>query len=161
MNRRTKMTALSSVLLLALSLVVGSLYMVAAGTEQDDATVSNPPISVGGWRMRGRFLCGLDEEQRQELKEKILAMRDEGATTDEIRTYVREYLEELGIELPEPNAIVPKLTDEQLKGLEQLRAEVEELVRQRLQELGIDKSFMRRLPGFGHRGGVCPNNGGP
>lgn len=154
LNRRTKATALSSVLLLALSLVGGSLYMVAAESDQDNATVSNPPTCMGGWRMRGHFLDGLDEEQRQELKETVDAMRAEGATREEIRAYIQEYLKELGVECQ-----VPQLTDEQLEGLEQLRAEVEELIKQRLEELGIDESFMGRLPGFSHRGGVCPNKG--
>ena len=51
------------------------------------------------WR-RGPFVGCLDEDQRQELKETLDAMREEGATFDEIREYVQAYLEELGIELP-------------------------------------------------------------
>lgn len=175
MNRRTKTVALASVLIVALSLVAGSLYLVAAESDQDDAAVFNPLRRIGGWRMRGPMLGFLDEEQRQELMGAIEAMRDEGAAPDEIRAYIRECLEGLGVECPEPRAAKPQLTDEQLEGLGRLRAEVEELIRQRLEELGIDKpfmgrlpglgsrggkSFMGRLPGLGPRGGVCPDKDG-
>jgi len=153
MNGRTKKVALTSALLVALSLIAGSLYLVAAGSDQDDATASNPLNNVGGWRMRGPTFCFLDEGQRQELMEAVDAMRAEGAAPDEIRAYIWEYLEGLGIECPLPQTGKPQLTDEQLEGLERLRADVEELVKQRIEELGIDKSFMGRLPGLGSRGG--------
>lgn len=121
--------------------------MVAAETDQDDATASNPPDYVGGWRMRGFMLGCLDEEQRQELKETVDAMREEGASQEEIREYVQAYLEELGVECQ-----MPQLTEEQMEGLRQLRAEVQELIQRRLGELGIGKSFMGRGLGFGGRG---------
>jgi len=136
---RTKTTALASVLLLALSLVGGGMYMVAAESDQDNATVSNHPMRMGGWRMRGLMLGCLDEEQRQELKGTVDAMREEGATHEEIKAYVQEYLEGLPVERQ-----IPQLTDEQMEGLRQLRAEVQELIQRRLGELGIDKSFMGR-----------------
>ena len=136
---RTKTTALASVLLLALSLVGGGMCMVAAESDQDNATVSNHPTRMGGWRMRGLMLGCLDEEQRQELKGTVDAMREEGATREEIKAYVQEYLEGLPVERQ-----IPQLTDEQMEGLRQLRAEVQELIQRRLGELGIDKSFMGR-----------------
>jgi len=150
----TKATALASVLLLALSLVGGGLYIVAAESNQDDATVLNPPTSIGGWRMRGLILYGLDEEQRRELKDTVDAMRDEGATRDEIMVYVRGYPKEHGVEYPEPQTTGARLMDEQIEGLRQLRSEIRELVRRRLGELSIDGSFMGCLSGFGHRGWV-------
>jgi len=103
--------------------------------------------------MRGQFLGCLDEEQRQELKETIGAKRDEGATQEEIRAYIQEYLEGLGVECK-----MTRLTDEQIEGLRQLRAEIRELVQRRLGELGIDAPLMGRGLGFGRIGGVCPNN---
>jgi len=155
LNGRTKATALTSVLLLALSLVGGGLYVVAAESDQDNATVSNPPTFMGGWRMRGHFLGGLDEEQRQEFKETIDAMREEGATQEEIRAYIQEYLEGLGVECQ-----MPQLTDEQVEGLRQLRVEIQELVQRRLGELCIDAPLMGRGLGFGHIGGMRTHNQG-
>ena len=154
MNGRTKAVALASVLLIALSFVGGSLYLAAAKSNQDDAT-TDPPSVMGGWRMRGLMLGCLDEEQRQELKETIDAMRDEGATQEEIKAYIQEYLEGLGVEYK-----MPQLTDEQVEGLRQLRAEVQELIQRRLGELGIDRSFMGRGLGFGHMGGMRAYNQG-
>jgi hypothetical protein len=153
MNERTKAVALASVLLIALSLVAGNLSVVAAETDQDDATVSNSPTRIGGWRMRGPMLGCLDEEQRNELKETMDSMRNEGATQEEIRAYVQAYLKELGVECR-----MPQLTDEQIEGLRQLRAEVQELIQRRLGELGIDKSFMGHGLGFGHMGGMGAHN---
>jgi len=156
----SKATALTSVLLLALSLAGDCIYFVAAESDQDDATVNDPPTRLGGWMRRNHFLEGLDEEQRQELMETIDSMRDEGATQEEIREYIQAYLEELGIEYQEPSTTRPQLTDEQLEGLEQLRAEVEELIKQRLEELGIDESLAGDLPGFSLRGRMRHNNDG-
>jgi Spy/CpxP family protein refolding chaperone len=154
MNGRTKVVALTSVLLIALSFVGGSLYLAAAESNQDDATTDTPSV-MGGWRMRGLMLGCLDEEQRQELKETIDTMREEGATQEEIRAYIQEYLEGLGVECQ-----MPQLTDEQVEGLRQLRAEIQELVQRRLGELGIDAPLMGRGLGFGHIGGVRAHNQG-
>jgi hypothetical protein len=155
MNGRTKVVALASVLLIALSFVGGSLYLAAAESNQDDAT-TDPPSVLGGWRMRGLMLGCLDEEQRQELKETIDAMREEGATQEEIRAYIQEYLEGLGVECQ-----MPQLTDEQVEGLKQLRAEIRELVQRRLGELGIDAPLMGHRLGFGHIGCMRTHNQGP
>jgi len=143
MNGRNKAVALASVLLIALSFVGGSLYLAAAEPDQDDAATELTGI-MAGWRTRGLFLGCLDEEQRQELREAVDAMRIEGATQEEIRAYVQEYLEGLGIEYQ-----MPRLTDEQVEGLRQLRAEIQELVQRRLGELGIDAALMGRGQGFG------------
>ncbi|MFH2110325.1 MAG: hypothetical protein ABIJ47_03575 [Candidatus Bathyarchaeota archaeon] len=155
MNGRTKAVALTSVLLIALSLAAGGLSMVAAETDQDDATASNPLNYVGGWRMRGPMLGCLDEEQRQELKETVDAMREEGASQEEIKEYVQAYLEELGVECR-----MPQLTDEQMEGLRQLRAQVQELIQRRLGELGIDRPLMGRGLGLGGRGARFAKNQG-
>ena len=155
MNGRTKAVALASALLIALSFVAGGLSLVAADTDQDDATASNPPNYVGGWRMRGPMLSCLDEEQRQELTETVDAMREEGASQEEIRDYVQAYLEELGVECQ-----MPQLTDEQMEGLRQLRAQVQELIQRRLGELGIDRPLMGRGLGSGCRGARFAKNQG-
>jgi len=170
MNGRNKATALTSVLLLILSFVAGGLYLVAANSDQDDVTTSNPPSYMGGWSVRGPFFGCLDEAQRQELKEAIDAMMDEGATPEEIRAHVQGYLDQLGIECQKPTIRttprisgqkyddkigferrMPQLSVEQLEGLEQLRAEIQELVKQRLEELDINMPFMSRGLSFGHR----------
>jgi len=98
----------------------------------------------------------LDEEQRQELKETIDTMREEGATQEEIRAYIQEYIEGLGVECQ-----MLQLTDEQVEGLKQLRAEIQELVQRRLGELGIDAPLMGHGLGFGHIGGMRTHNQGP
>lgn len=156
MNGRNKVIALTSVLLLTLSLVVGGAYVASADTDQDDAPSSNPPEFMNGWR-RGPFVGCLEEEQRQELKETLDAMREEGATFDEIREYVQAYLEELGVECRRP-----ELSDEQLDALQQLRDEIQELrnsgatpeeikeyLDQKAEELGIELPPRRQARGFG------------
>jgi len=140
--------------------------MASADTDQDDAPGSDPPEFMNRWR-RGPFVGCLDEEQRQELKETLDAMREEGATFDEIREYVQAYLEELGIEcqrpeLPDELHQRPELTDEQLEAIRQLRDEVQELrdsgatpeeikecLDQKAEELGIE------LPLRHHAMGLC------
>lgn len=154
MNGRTKAVALASALLVALSLVGGSLYLAAAEPNEDDASTGLTGI-MAGWRTRGLFLGCLDEEQRLELKETLDGMRDEGASQEEIRAYAQEYLEGLGIEYR-----MPQLTDEQVEGLRQLRAEIQELVQQRLGELGIDAPLMGSGLGFRGIGCVRTNNQG-
>jgi DNA-binding transcriptional MerR regulator len=170
LNERNKALALTSVLLLMLSLVVGGVYAASADTDQDDAPGSDPPEYMNRWR-RGPFVGCLDEEQRQELKESVDAMREEGATFDEIREYVQAYLEELGIEcqMPEqPDELHqrPELTDEQLEALRQLRdgiqelrdsgatpGEIKEYLDQKAEELGIE------LPLRHHATGSCGSRG--
>jgi len=154
MNGRTRAAALASALLIAMSLVAGGLSLVYAETDQGDAPPSSPINDLGGWRMRGPTLACLDEEQRQKLQEALDAMRDEDASHEEIREYVQMYLEEHDVE-----RLQPQLTDEQMEGLRQLRAETQELIQRRLGELGIDRSFMERGrkfcrgAGFAHKQG--------
>ncbi|HUV54640.1 MAG TPA: hypothetical protein VMW03_05500 [Candidatus Krumholzibacteriaceae bacterium] len=156
MKGRNKALALTSVLLLTLSLVVGGVYMTSADTDQDDAPSSDPPEIMNRWR-RGPFVGCIDEEQRQELKETLDAMREEGATFDEIREYVQAYLEELGVECQRP-----ELSDEQLDALQQLRDEIQmlrysgatpeeirEYLDQKAEELGIELPLRRQARGFG------------
>ena len=146
MNGRKKSITLASVLLLAISLLMGSIYFASAESEEENTTSS--PYLMGSWRMRGHSLFGvLNEDQRQELKETIEMMREEGATSEEIRNYIKEYLDDIGIEFQ-----APELTEEQLQGLEQLRAEIQELIKQRTEELGIDFPLMENGFGFGFRG---------
>jgi len=156
MNERNKALALTSVLLLMLSFVVGGVFMASADTDQDDAPGSNPPEFMNGWR-RGPFVGCIDEEQRQELQETLDAMREEGATFDEIREHVQAYLEELGVECQRH-----ELSDEQLEALLQLRDEIQELrdsgatpeeireyLDQKAEELGIELPLRRQAMGFG------------
>ena len=156
MNGRNKTLALTSVLLLMLSVVVGGVYMASAETDQDDAPGSNPPELMNSWR-RGLFVGCLDEGQRQELKETLSARREEGATFDEIRKYVKDYLEGLGVECQRP-----ELSDDQLEALQQLKEEIQELresgatpeeireyLDQKAEELGVEPPTRRQAGFFG------------
>ncbi len=135
--------------------------MANADSDQDDAPGSDPPEFMNSWR-RGSFVGCLDEGQRQELKETLDEMREEGATFDEIREYVQAYLEELGVEcqrseLPDGLHQRPELTDEQLEALRQLRDGIQELrdsgatpeeikvyLDQRAEDLGVELPTRRQ-----------------
>lgn len=145
MNKKT--IVLTSVLLLALSFVVGGIYLVSAQRMEEETTDLSFPKVMGGWRIKGHFFHQLDEDQAEGLKDIIEEMKSEGAEHDEIRAAVQEYFEELGLEFQRP-----ELTEEQRKGLEQLRAEIRELVKQRTEELGIEFPVMGRGHGIGFRG---------
>ncbi|MBN2336379.1 hypothetical protein JXL21_12535 [Candidatus Bathyarchaeota archaeon] len=141
MNKNRKALALTSVLLLTLTIAVGGLYLASADAGEDDATSSDPPQ---GWlrpRMGGRMMGSLDEELRTELMDTVQAMSDEGATREEIAEYVKSFLEENGVEP------CPQLSEEQLEAMQQLREDVEAYAEQRAEELGIE------LPPMGFFGG--------
>ena len=156
MNGRNKTLALTSVLLIMLSVVAGGVYMASAETDQNEAPSSNPPKSMNRWR-RGPFVGCLDEGQRQELRETLEEMREEGATFDEIREYVQAYLKELGVECQRH-----ELTNDQQEVLQQLREEIQELreggatpeeireyLDQKAEELGIEPPTRRQARCFG------------
>jgi hypothetical protein len=146
-NKR-KILVLSSVVLLFISLVAGGLYLTYADIEEGEE--SNSPFNgfMGGWRMRRPFFNCLEEEQAQELREIIEALRADGAMPEDIRAAIREYFEDNGIECD-----WPMLTEEQIQGLKDLRAEIQELIKQRTSELGIELPEMGNGFGFGYRGG--------
>ena len=163
MNGRNKTLVLTSVLLLMLSVVAGGIYMASAETDLDDAPGSDPPKFMNGWR-RGPFVGCLDEGQRQELKETLSEMREEGATFDEIREHVQAYLEELGVECQKP-----ELSDEQIEALQQFREELQELreggatpeeikehLNQKAEEFGVELPLKHHAKGFRGFGGA-PN----
>ena len=62
--------------------------------------VKLPPRPPGMLHRRGRFPAKLTEEQREELREKITEMRQDGATREEIRSNIAVMLEDFDIELP-------------------------------------------------------------
>jgi hypothetical protein len=146
MNRR-KTIGLTAILLLTLSFVIGGIYITSAQTEEGEDPNLSFPRNIGGWRMRHFFFPQLDEDQAEALRDLIEEMKSEGAEHDEIKTAVEEYYEGIGLEFQRP-----ELTDEQREGLEQLRAEIQELVKQRTEELGINFPVIGRGIGFGLRG---------
>lgn len=176
MNERNKTLALTSVLLLTLSLVVGDMHFASADTNKDDTPRPDPPEFVNRWR-RGPFFGCLDEEQRQELKESLEALREEGATFDEIKEYVQAYLEELGVDCQRPGPPDglprPELTDDQLEVLQQLREKIQELrdggatpeeireyLDQKAKELGIEPPTRPQAGCFGGSKGAKGRNRG-
>jgi hypothetical protein len=137
MNKRNKTLVLSTIAILAFSFIIGSIYLASAESyeEENDAYPSFTPF---GWKKPGGMMGLLDDEQKAELKESIEALQHEGASFEEIREYVRNYIEEQGIELPDPEQMKPELTEEQLELYEQLRKDVQEYAEKRAEELGIE-----------------------
>ncbi|MDA0746950.1 MAG: hypothetical protein O2954_10555 [bacterium] len=98
----------------------------------------------------GRLASLLTAEQLSALKEKVDALKTEGATRDEIHTAINAELEALGIELPTPGLgrVSSLLTEEQLATLTEkidaLKAEgatsdeIHAAVHAELDALGID-----------------------
>lgn len=62
--------------------------------------VKLPPRPPGMLHRRGRFPAKLTKEQREEIREKVTEMREDGATREEIRSKMAVMLEDFGIELP-------------------------------------------------------------
>lgn len=172
MNNRNKKLVLLTAALLTLSLIVGGLYIASAESVEHVDEDSNPPFrGPFGWRKPGGLWNFLNEEQRTELKEAIQALREEGSSLEDIREYIMNYLEEIGIEpvWPEVNgfgAFRPDLSEEQLEAWEQLRSDVQEYAEKRAGELGIElppNGFL--FPRMGRRArwgaGIClPKRGG-
>jgi hypothetical protein len=136
-KKTQKTIALSTVLILALSLSLGGIYLVSAQTEQEDANASETPVLKH--RRGPGFLSLLSDEQRAELEETIQALREENATRVEIREYIDDFLEENGVECESPVAVErPELSEEQLELLEQLREDVKSYAQRRAEELGLE-----------------------
>ena len=130
----------------------------------------------GSWRLglhRGGDLVWmgteLTEEQKAELKEKVDALKAEGAAWDEIRAAAAEVLTGFGIELPEEGAwrlghsriggLSSLLTEDQLAGLKEkidalkaegaTRADIRAAIDEELEALGVEAPAR----GLGKRGG--------
>jgi hypothetical protein len=145
MNKTYKKAALIATLVLVLSLAVGGIYLASAQTEEE--IVNSLPF-FGRFRrgFDGPMFGALDEELRAEMQETIQAMREEGASCEEIREYIQGFLEENGIEPQRP-----ELTEEQLEALQQLHEDVQAYAQKRAEELGLELSENGFLFGHGMR----------
>jgi hypothetical protein len=141
MHKTRKKVALFTALVLALTLAVGGIYLVSAETGEE---ASDSATLFGRFRrgFGGPMLGAVDDELRAEMQETIKAMRDEGASFEEIREYIQGFLEENGIEPKRP-----ELTEEQLEAYQQLREDVKAYAQKRAAELGLE------LPENGFLGG--------
>jgi hypothetical protein len=137
-----KKAALFTALVIAFSLAVGGIYLVSAQIEDEDSSDSIPFFGRVRRGFGGPMFGVLDEELRVEMQETIQAMRDEGASPEEIREYIKVFLEENGIEHQ-----MPEFTEEQLEALHQLREDVKAYAQKRAAELGLE------LPEHGFFGG--------
>ena len=115
----------------------------------------------------GGMYAQLSDDQRQKLRDTVTALREQGATRQEIRAAVDALFAEWGIERPQPgdHANGPQLTDEQreqlhttVQGLREQDATPEEIhdaVAALFQEWGID--MPENFPGrMGQNGFNCP-----
>ncbi len=146
MRKTHRNIALSAVLLLALTVALGGIFMVSA--ETDDDALTEPPTC------RPRFrepMLEIDEQLREEMHETVQSMREEGTTREEVREYVQGFLEENGVEIERP-----ELSEEEKAAREQLREEVQAYAQRRAEELGIELheggfKFGMLRGGFGRR----------
>jgi len=158
---KKKWKYVGAVLLIAALVAVGLVYAL--------------PQSGETGKQHGRnCLDQLTEEQREALDQLIQELRETGATREEIREAVQQYMEELGIDIEDcrgtmegfgrrgPMGGFNQLTEEQREALnqkiEELREagatpeEIREAVQQYTEELGIDIEPFGIGEGFGHRG---------
>jgi DNA-binding transcriptional regulator YhcF (GntR family) len=147
-------------LLLVFVVAVAGVALVYAGRS------GSVPEGHGHHGPSGGFLSQLTEEQRDAIHEKIMEMKDAGASREEIHQAVREMLEGYGIEPPEPGEgprgphgkLGELLNEEQRGAIHDIvtemreagasREEIHEAVRQTLQGWGIEPPE----PGEGPRG---------
>ena len=138
MNKRNKTLVLSTVAIIAFSFIIGSIYLVSAESDEEEND-NYFPLSPFGIKKPGGMMGLLEEKQRTELKEGLDALREEGASCEEIREYIQNYMLEQGIEPPKPEQMRPELTEEQLELLyKQLQEDVQEYAEKRAEELGIE-----------------------
>ncbi len=136
MNKTQKTIALSTVLILALSLSIGGIILVSAETEETVDAIETP---VQRQHREPGFMSLLSDEQRAELDEAIQTMRDNDSTPQEIREYINDFLVENGVEFEPPEAPTrPELSDEQLELFQQLREDVQSYAQTRAEELGLE-----------------------
>ena len=101
-----------------------------------------------------RFLDQLTEEQREAIHEKVLEMREAGASPQEIHEAVREMLESYGVEVPD-NWLEHRARHREIFG--QLNEEQRKAVHERMRELRqagasreeIHATIREMLEGFG------------
>ena len=105
------------------------------------------------------FLADLTDDQKQDIKDKVSSMREEGATREEIREAIRDDLEEYGIELPTREEMIDQRiehTEQRLDILERTKELVEEnpdITQEEIRDI-IQEEFDLELPdgeGFGMR----------
>ena len=101
MKITNKTLALSTVLLLTLALAAGGIGLVSAHPPGSDSP-------EGDANRGGRLIELIGEEAALELRDTVEAMREAGSSHEEIHTYVVSYLDELGVELPEPQGKGPQ-----------------------------------------------------
>lgn len=115
------------------------------------------PEPKGKGHHNGWLVEQIGEEAAQALHDTVQAMREEGATHEEIREYVDSYLEELGVERPEPpmgkgnheDRLIELIgeeaaqeiqdTVEEMKEAGATREEIREYVDSALGELGVER----------------------
>ena len=154
---------------------VSSLRVDGATDEEIQAAVNTLFEELGveppeGWQFRSRRSRGLlSDEQRTAVKERIDALKAEGATDEEIRAAVGVLFEEFGIERPARGRFGGKLggslTEEQRTSLREkvdaLKAEgatdeeIRAAVREELAGYGIERPVGKHKRGRG-RGGRGP-----
>ena len=146
--------------LLVFALVATTIGVVSA---QNEIEFSNPAIAYK------RPICpcwlnNLTDEQRQEIRQTVMDLRDSGATPEEIKESVKGLTEEMGIDIEENPCVRMNLTEEQKDELRQTMKELRESgatpeeikseMRELLAEMGIDveENPCMRPNRFGPRG---------
>ena len=150
-------------------------FLEEQGIDTEECLEMKGPGEPGERRFMGCF-DQLTEEQREALNQIIEELRDAGATPEEIREAVQQFLEEQGIDTGNwqgmkghgqrgfPRGCLDQLTEEQREALnqiiEELRdsgatpEEIREAVQQFLEEQGIDTE---ECFGAGHKRGQDGN----
>lgn len=148
--KTNKKTLALGVLLLTLSTAIGGVYLVSA---QPDETTT--PEGMG--RRKAHLIELIGEEAAHTLFDAVEAMREAGSTFEEIHEYVKDYLEELGVELPKPKKgkginkdwLIEQIGEEAAQTLHDTvqamrdegatHEEVREYVDSYLEELGVER----------------------
>jgi hypothetical protein len=127
----------------------------AFDASKDSEVQSAPPASNaqnGGAKVRLR--AKLTDEQRQQIYDTVVKMRETGATPDEIKAAVTELMKGFGVVVPDNwgeqrgSGLCAKLTDEQrqqiyetvakMKETGATRDEIKAIVKELLEGFGID-----------------------
>jgi DNA-binding transcriptional MerR regulator len=119
MNKKNCKKIIGGLMVVMLLTTIGAV-LVSADTEDVDETADEPLGKLWGAPMRCRamFIDQLTEEQREEIKELVTRLNDEGATCQEIREAIKAKLEEFGVEMPTPDERLENAIEQTEKKLE-------------------------------------------
>jgi hypothetical protein len=133
---KTLIIVVGSVLIIAMAVTLEGVYSVSAQTEVE-GNATRQMISFPLLKRSLPLMLRLSEEPRAEIQDTIQSMKEQGATPNEIREYIQDFLVEKGVQV-KPPMDKPELSEEQLALFKQLQEDAKVFTQERAAELGLN-----------------------